>query len=120
MLEARAEGIIAKVIEQAENGCTASQKLCVERLIPVYKPASAPVTLDGYEFLNSAEAKARAVADAVALGKIGPEAGRDFIMALQGQLTITKAGEERRALNELMVRAGLEPLDPQATEEPAA
>lgn len=118
-LEASAEAIICKVIEQAEGGCLSSQRLCIERILPVYKPSAEPVTLDGYEFLNSPEAKARAVADAVCMGKIGPEAGRDFVMALQSQLAISKAGEEREALNQLLERNGLPRLDPKPGDEAA-
>lgn len=73
LLDDKAENIVKKAIELAENGDPTMLRLCVERLVPQRK--SFPVKISLPEFTNAADMPAvtGAVAKATSTGELTPD-----------------------------------------------
>jgi hypothetical protein len=94
------------VAEQAKAGCTASQSLIADRLIPKLRPAAEPV-----EFALTGEASftdlARGVLTAVSRGEVDPQTGKSLIDAVAGLARVAEIDDLKKQLDGLAARVGV-------------
>ncbi|MGL6287787.1 DUF5681 domain-containing protein [Aeromonas hydrophila] len=93
------------VAEQAKAGCTASQSLIADRLMPKLRPAAEPVAFDlaGEGFTDSA----RSILVAVSRGEIDPQTGKSLIDAVAGLARVAETDALQKQLDELAARVGV-------------
>lgn len=93
------------VAEQAKAGCTASQSLIADRLMPKLRPAAEPVAfdLDGEGFTDLA----RSVLVAVSRGEVDPQTGKSLIDAVAGLARVAEIDALKKQLDELAARVGV-------------
>ena len=93
------------VAEQAKSGCTASQSLIADRLMPKLRPAAEPVAfdLDGEGFTDLA----RSVLVAVSRGEVDPQTGKSLIDAVAGLARVAEIDALKKQLDELAARVGV-------------
>jgi len=69
LIHLQAEPIIKSIIAQALEGCQASQKLCVERIVPALRP----VDHSNFEVSGTPEEQVRQVQEGLLKGAINPQ-----------------------------------------------
>lgn len=103
MIEGPAPEIVEKVIEQALRGDTNSQRMLLDRLIPVRKPADEPVKLVDLTPATLTK-QGETVINAALRGQIAPERAAALMSALTQQVRIAEAEDFQRRLTELEKR----------------
>ena len=93
--------IIDRVIAQAEEGCVASQKMVLDRIVPSLKAVDQPIILSGYPRKGSLVDKADFFISAMATGKISISQGTSFVQCISSFCTIKENTEFEERLNEL-------------------
>lgn len=81
-LKSRAPELVDKVIEMALAGDTTALRICLERALPAYRPAAAPVTFDTTD--ESLTAQAQRILESVGQGTVTPDIGAQLIHSLAG------------------------------------
>jgi len=100
LLDGDAEEVAAKVLEAAKGGDLRAAELVLARVVPVHRPAHAPVT-----FALDREApladQGRQVLAAIAAGEIPPDQGRSLLDALAALVRVVELDEIQRRLDTL-------------------
>ena len=91
--------LVKKVRAQALAGCTISQKMLLDRCIPVLKTQSAPVQVDLPG--DSLTEQARALLNAAAAGELPADVASELIRAVAGVVAVEQGDELRRRLDAL-------------------
>lgn len=94
------------VAEQAKSGCTASQSLIADRLIPKLRPAAEPVAFD-LAGEGGFTAMARSVLVAVSRGEVDPQTGKSLIDAVAGLARVAEIDALKEQLDALAARVGV-------------
>ena len=85
-----APGIVARLVELAEDGDVPAMKLCLDKVLPNLKPQDEAVSLN----LGATPAdSARLVLAAVGAGELTPDAAATLLSALAAQARIIEASE---------------------------
>ena len=85
-----APGIVARLVELAEDGDVPAMKLCLDKVLPNLKPRDEAVSLT---LGATPAASARLVLEAVGSGQIAPDAGATLLSALAAQARIIEVSE---------------------------
>ena len=83
-----ADELLEVIKEQALNGCCASQKLILDRIIPPLKPIDCPINLPDYPYDEKPVEQTRYLVKAVAAGLLSPSQCEMMIKALTDSLEI--------------------------------
>jgi hypothetical protein len=97
----KADAIIAKTIELAENGDTACIRLCLDRILPVRKDR--PVWFDLPEIKEARDAvkASAAIVEAVASGDLTPSEAAELSKVVDGYARTLQAAEFEARLAKL-------------------
>jgi hypothetical protein len=88
-----AEAIVKRLEQAALSGDVAAARTLLERALPVYRSAAAPVELPELEAAGDFTDKARAVLAAVAGGKIPPDLGAQLVGAIGSVARLAEVDE---------------------------
>ena len=91
--EEHSEELMAKVIELALAGDTAMLKLCIDRILPAYKPVEIPVELPELARKRKCITKAKVVLDSVAAGELSISEGRKLLSGISSLIDMTELQE---------------------------
>ena len=108
MLDPHSDQLIAKAVELALGGDTKALRLCIERIAPLPRAESPPVSIPGIASGATMSDKARAVLDAVGAKAISPDTAAMLLSAIASATRIIEADELTRQLEEL--RASMDDL----------
>ena len=81
MLEGEAEALTRKAVEMALEGDTTALKLCLDRIVPTYKPSARPVSI-AIPSPDNLTDTARAFVTAAAQGEIPPDIAAQLVSAV--------------------------------------
>lgn len=84
LLQAQADTLIKTVIDQALAGESVALKLCIDRLLPPYRPEAVPIEFAMPE-VGGLVSMGEAVLSAIGNGILSPEQGAKVLQALAGQ-----------------------------------
>lgn len=101
-----AEAIVKKLEAAALAGDVQAARTLLERALPVYRPAAAPVRLPKLTEAESLTDKAKAVLDAVASEDVPPDIGAQLIAALGNVARVAEIDELARRVKALEESAG--------------
>jgi hypothetical protein len=107
LLQPRAHELVDKAVELALAGDTSALKLCIDRVIPAYKPKDESVPLPSMSEGANATDKSQAVIASMAKGEISPADVSAIIQAITGSLKVMEIEEleERlKALEEKLIK----------------
>lgn len=90
LIESRSEDLIAVIIEQALAGCTASQKILLDRTCPVLRSRAEDVQIPNLGVGTPPE-KAELVMAGILAGTVTLEDGRHILAALTETIGVQKA-----------------------------
>lgn len=93
MLAPHSEGLIAKAVELALAGDTKALRLCVERIAPMPRAESPPVSIPGIALAISMSDKTRAIVDAMGDAAISPDTAAMLLAAMASAVRIIEADE---------------------------
>jgi hypothetical protein len=93
-----AEGIVTKLQEAALAGDVQAARTLLERALPVYRTAAAPVELPGLADAPALTDKAHAVLAAVANGSIPPDVGAQLLTAISTVARVAEVDELARRI----------------------
>lgn len=96
-----AEAIVRKLETAALAGDVQAARTLLERALPVYRAAAAPVRLPELAETQSLTAKAGTILDCVARGKIPPDLGSQLIAALGNVARVAEIDELARRIEAL-------------------
>lgn len=96
-----AEAILNQLQTAALAGDVQAARTLLERALPVYRTAAAPVELPELATANELTDKARAVLGAVADGRMPPDVGASLVSAIGSVSKITEIDELTRRVAEL-------------------
>lgn len=105
MLASRANELISQVIDLALAGEPAALKLCLDRLIPPYRPEAVPVEFAMPE-VGGLVKMGEAVLSAIGSGILSPEQGAKVLQALAGQSRLIEVEELEQRIAALEVANG--------------
>ena len=103
LLDGDADEVARRVLEAAKGGDLRAAELVLARVVPVHRPAHAPVTFALDKDAPLAD-QGRAVMAAIAAGAIPPDQGRSLLDAIAALVQVVKVDELARrvaALEEL-------------------
>lgn len=92
-LETDAKSIIGKIKDQALNADPAAMRLCIERLVPVAKPAPRPFFLPPVETPQQLKEATSALLHRVSEGVISPREGESVARIIESQRKNIEVGE---------------------------
>lgn len=96
LLQSQADALIQTAINQALAGESAALKLCIDRLLPPYRPEAVSVEFAMPE-VGGLVKMGEAVLSAIGNGILSPEQGATVLQALAGQARLIEVEElERR------------------------
>jgi len=101
-----AEAIVKKLEAAALAGDVQAARTLLERALPVYRAAAAPVRLPKLTEAESLTDKAKAVLDAVASEDVPPDIGAQLIAALGNVARVAEIDELARRVKALEESAG--------------
>ena len=104
-----AEGIVKKLEAAALAGDVQAARTLLERALPVYRAAAAPVRLPELAAAQSLTEKAKAVLDAVAREQVPPDLGAQLIAALGNVARVAEIDELERRIRTLEEAKGDNP-----------
>jgi len=100
MLQSHAAELIQIAVDQAKAGDSAALKLCIDRLLPPYRPEAMPV-----EFAMSQAGRltkmGESILSAVSNGDLSPEQGAKLLQALAGQARLIEVEELEQRIKAL-------------------
>jgi hypothetical protein len=96
-----AEAIVKRLEEAALAGDVAAARTLLERALPLYRVAAAPVDLPELESAEDLTAKAHAVLDAVAKGRVPPDLGAQLVSAIGNVARVAEVDELLRRVDAL-------------------
>jgi hypothetical protein len=96
-----AEAIVKRLEEAALAGDVAAARTLLERALPLYRVAAAPVDLPELECAEDLTAKAHAVLAAVAKGRVPPDLGAQLVSAIGNVARVAEVDELLRRVDAL-------------------
>lgn len=96
-----AEKIIQKLQGAALSGDVAAARTLLERALPVYRTSAEPVDLPEIVAADNLTAKASAVLDAVAAGRVPPDVGAGLVAAIGSVARLAEVDELLRRVTAL-------------------
>jgi hypothetical protein len=105
-----AEAIVMQLEKAALGGDVQAARTLLERALPVYRVAAEPVDLPELDAAEDLTAKARAVLDAVARGKVPPDLGAQLVSAIGNVARVAEVDELLRRVNALEKENANKPL----------
>jgi len=96
-----ADAIVRRLQEAALAGDVAAARTLLERALPVYRSAAAPVDLPELEGAGEFTDKARAVLAAVGAGKLPPDLGAQLVAAIGNVARLAEVDELARRIEAL-------------------
>lgn len=93
MLAPHSKELMAKAVELALAGDTKALRLCIERIAPMPRAESPPVSIPGIAQAVSMSDKARAILDAVGDAAISPDTAAMLLAAIASATRIIEADE---------------------------
>ena len=97
----KSEDIIEDVIRQAEEGCIASQKMILDRVVPTLRSVDLPVIVSGYPAKGTLLEKAEFFVDAAGKGKIPVNQSAAMVGAIGALCKIKEIEEFEKRLSEI-------------------
>lgn len=101
-----AEAIVKKLEEAALAGDVQAARTLLERALPVYKLAAAPVNVPAATAAETPTDKAKAIMDAIAAGTIPPDIGAQIITAIGALVRVVEMDELERRIAALETAKG--------------
>ena len=96
--EDHSDALIDSVIQNALEGDTSAQKMCLDRLVPPLKSIDRPVTLKASETLAE---QGRSILRSVTDGELTPSAAESVFRSLTAQARITELSELEQRIEAL-------------------
>ncbi|HKZ10385.1 MAG TPA: DUF5681 domain-containing protein [Rhodanobacteraceae bacterium] len=101
-----AEAIVKKLEEAALAGDVQAARTLLERALPIYRLTAEPVNVPAAATAATPTAKAQAVMDAIASGKIPPDIGAQLITAIGALVRVVEMDELERRIAALETAKG--------------
>ncbi len=99
LLQPHAEALVKKAVAMAKQGDVSALKMCLDRLIPAYKPHDATVVLN--EFGGSLTEQGQLILTTMASGTISPENASNILHALAIQARIVEVNDLENRIKQL-------------------
>ncbi len=101
LLKPHAEALVAKAVELALSGDTTALKLCVDRLMPAYRPTDMAVEVTATGSLSQ---RGEALIEAMSRGELSPDNTREMLQALAAQAKVIEFDELEARIQQLEAR----------------
>ena len=93
MLDPHRVELVAKAVQLALAGDTHALRICMDRIAPLPRAESPPVSIPGVALGSTMSDKARAIVDAVGAGLISPDAAAMLLGAMANASRIIEGDE---------------------------
>lgn len=101
LFEPHVPALIEKAVELACAGDTAALKLCLDRVLPVIRPQTVPVSIPTANEAHTLAEKGQAVASAATTGEISPDEAASLLTMLGSVAKIMEVTELETRLSAL-------------------
>jgi hypothetical protein len=99
LLQPNAKKLVNKLVELALSGDMSAMKLCIDRIIPAYRPIDKPIHIE--QFIGSPVEKMKAVNEAVSVGTISASEAHTLSNVVLSEIKIKEASELEDRLQRL-------------------
>ena len=100
LLQSQAEALIQAAIKQALAGDSTALKLCIDRLLPPYRPEAMPISFS-LSGTTSLAQMGESVVAAIGNGVLSPDQGASVLQALEGQARLIEMEELEQRISAL-------------------